>query len=390
MSEFINWINANNFKSFEEIENNLKSPPNNFRIEQNNNLYLVRYKKNKIGNKSIISTNMEHPVINCSRGLILDKFTHDILCYPLEKSMSIHKFYSIPFGEFTFEDSIDGTQINMFYFNRQWRLSTSGCINAFKSYWKSNKSFGELFTNIFIKTTNINLLNKNYCYSFILTHPENINVVEYTKPEIYHIMTRNLFNYQKVDDDINVQKPNKHRFCDEIYLWNYLDNLDASKTSGIVAKHPIHGHYRFNSTVYNTLNRLIANEKNDEMVVLRQLMFRNNLDILISHIDRFQNVKQRLESDIDSVCNEIYNYYYNTKILRCFMVLPYYIKPLMFEIHDIYISRIREWESKLSTENKFIIKPVITLDDVMEWFITIPERRKLFIINRWRNKKKLD
>ena len=31
-------------------------------------------------------------------------------------------------------------------------------------------------------------------------------------------MTRNLFNYQKVDHDINIQKPNKHRFCDEIYL----------------------------------------------------------------------------------------------------------------------------------------------------------------------------
>ena len=43
-----------------------------------------------------------------------------------------------------------------------------------------------------------------------------------------------------------------------------------------------------------------------------------------------------------------------------FLVLPYYIKPLMFEIHDIYITKIRGWESKLSTENKFIVKPVIT------------------------------
>ena len=65
-------------------------------------------------------------------------------------------------------------------------------------------------------------------------------------------------------------------------LWVYIDNMNIDNHTGIVASHPEWGHYRFNSAKYYALKYLIKNEKNDEMIILKNISNYSNLDILIS------------------------------------------------------------------------------------------------------------
>ena len=391
MAEFINFMNFNDFNNFKELKNELISPPNNFRIQETNDLFLCRYKnKNIYDNGNTIFTDMNHPIANCSRGIIIDKTTHRIVCYPLDKSMSITKFYKLPFNEFNFEDSIDGTQVNLFYYKNKWCLSTIGCIDAFDCYWKSSNSFGELFSRLFLELSDISYLNIKYCYSFILCHPENNNIIQYSKPKLYHIMTRNMMNFVKIDVDIQIPKPKKRFFESEIDLWNYLDTASIDNKTGVVAHHPEHGHYRFNCTKFNTLLRLIKNEKDDDLVILNNINNINNIEILSSYINKFNNVYKNISIWIDIVCSEIFNYYYLVKIKRKWVELPYYVKPLIYELHDIYIHKIRNWDYTRTLLNKELKKPIMTEEAVLSWFYKLPPRRMRFIINQCKLKTKLD
>ena len=203
-------------------------------------------------------------------------------------------------------------------------------------------------------------------------------------------MTRNIRNFIKYDIDINVAKPNRRYFDDINDLWDYLDNMDIDNYTGIVASHPERGHYRFNSTKYYALKFMIKNEKNDEMIILKNIGNYSNLDILISNIPKFQQIYNQIISDIDSVCKDIYKYYHKTKIRRIWVELPFYVKPLIYEIHKLYINKIRKWEHSKFITGQDIQKPILDIDDVNYWFKLLPSKRKLFIINHYRLKKKLD
>ena len=61
-SEFLNFMKIYDYTDFDELKEELSRPPNNFRIQQNNDLFLCRYKTNKHGNKNIITTDLSHPL----------------------------------------------------------------------------------------------------------------------------------------------------------------------------------------------------------------------------------------------------------------------------------------------------------------------------------------
>ena len=67
--------------------------------------------------------------------------------------------------------------LNIFYHN-EWIISTRSFINA-KNKWNDNLSFKKMFDEI-INEKNINLdnLNKNFSYSFVIQHKKNRIVTE--------------------------------------------------------------------------------------------------------------------------------------------------------------------------------------------------------------------
>jgi hypothetical protein len=195
---------------------------------------------------------MNSAVRNC-RGIILEKDTNKVVCYTFNKK-----------GCITVEDSdkiyesIDGTHIKLYYYNGGWHKSTTRCIDAYNAYWYSNKSFGELFDECNSGQINYDILNKEYCYGFVICHKENRIVTKYDENRLVHVCTRNMSkeDFPYIDVDIGVDVPMElSKDC----LMEY-ENNNPDKEGLIVWKDGIHNKIKFES--YTMIKNLRVNSNN--------------------------------------------------------------------------------------------------------------------------------
>jgi hypothetical protein len=75
-------------------------------------------------------------------------------------------------------EAIEGTLIRVFYFNNKWMITTHRKLDAYKSKWGNEKSFGDLFKDAVLRKTGgdfndfLEDLNKNFQYTFLITATE--------------------------------------------------------------------------------------------------------------------------------------------------------------------------------------------------------------------------
>jgi hypothetical protein len=91
------------------------------------------------------------------------------------------------------EEFIEGTMINVFFdpsigLTGGWEISTRNTVGATSSFYKSPnaKTFRQMFMEASDENKlDINKLDPQLCYSFVLQHPENRIVVPFSKPQLY-------------------------------------------------------------------------------------------------------------------------------------------------------------------------------------------------------------
>jgi hypothetical protein len=140
------------------------------------------------------------------RSVICDE-AGDILCFSPPNSLPAdefkEKYPDIENDDFLVNQIVEGTMINLFYDDRagdfnKWHLSTRSGVGANYWYYRTQyitnteepepltpqKTFRKMFDDAF----NWNFVNgflTNYCYSFVLQHPENHIVLPILKPTLY-------------------------------------------------------------------------------------------------------------------------------------------------------------------------------------------------------------
>ena len=216
--ELSKFLVDSNLDSFTKVKDCLESAPYFLKVKEDNNfpdLYLLSYDNDK--------SDMTNPVVCECRGIILEKNTNNVISYTFNKSIDCvlnnvvldnNNEIVVP-GGFNFDDSVieesvDGTQVRLFYYNDVWNVATTRCIDANRSYWYSTRSFGDLFNDASI--INYDDLDVRCCYSFVLKHPDNRIVVNYDHPSLVHVCTRNLDTFEEIDVYIGVNKPEKFKF----------------------------------------------------------------------------------------------------------------------------------------------------------------------------------
>lgn len=82
-------------------------------------------------------------------------------------------------GDWVVTEAIEGTLIRVFYFNNKWMITTHRKLDAYKSKWGNEKSFGDLFKDAVLRKTGsgdfndfLEDLNKNFQYTFLITATE--------------------------------------------------------------------------------------------------------------------------------------------------------------------------------------------------------------------------
>jgi hypothetical protein len=90
------------------------------------------------------------------------------------------------------EDFIEGTMINVFFDrpNSWWRIATRSTIDPENAFYMNSgpekKSFNNMFMDACAKNNfNLDSLNQQFCYSFVLQHPLNRIVVPLKDPQLY-------------------------------------------------------------------------------------------------------------------------------------------------------------------------------------------------------------
>jgi hypothetical protein len=91
------------------------------------------------------------------------------------------------------EEFVEGTMINVFFdpcigVTGGWEIATRNTVGATSSFFKAlgAKTFRQMFMEAASECKlDINKLDKELCYSFVLQHPENRIVVPFSKPELY-------------------------------------------------------------------------------------------------------------------------------------------------------------------------------------------------------------
>lgn len=343
-------INNYDIKDFNFIKYLLTNEPYNLIIKEdkdNESLYMVTYDKKK--------SNMKNDIVKECRGLILEKNTNKIICYTFNKSLDIDPCNlecpsELDWKNTIIEKSVDGTQIRLYYYNDKWNYSTTRCIDANKARWYNKRSFYEMFKDV-DNLINYDKLDKNSCYSFVLKHPDNRIVVNYLKPSIVHVLTRNLTTYEEEYEDIGIERA-------EIYkeFKNYSDVINKSKEnidfSSIKLNDLIEEGYilhdkknniriKIKNNSYKNIKEIRGNTNN---LFYRYLELRSECrdkdcidkDYIDKYITIYPEHKKnfiKYEESIKNLTNVIYKYYIDKFIKKKEFVMPKCLNKIIYEIH---------------------------------------------------------
>ena len=127
--------------------------------------------------------------LNYCRGLIINHKTNQIVFIPPSKSKEVGTYDNfIELGENP-TVLIDGTMVNLFYYNEKWMCATRSNIGA-TNKWSGNLNFNEMFLEC-SKNLDYDTLNKEYTYSFTMRHKKNrvtshVEDNELILIEVYH------------------------------------------------------------------------------------------------------------------------------------------------------------------------------------------------------------
>lgn len=188
----------------------------------------------------------------------------------------IKKYIQENIKNIKFYDSYEGTLLRLFYndVNDKWYLSTHRKLNADKSKWGSNETFGEKFKKV-IPDDFYKNLNKDYHYMFLLTPNENNRIVCNTVNLVLHIGTFDKNFCFSSDYNIGIPRPSEYKFQSWDELCDFVENrVDITKTQGVIIQDPnTNRNIKVLNTKYNEYN-LVRN--NVPSIKFRYLEIRND------------------------------------------------------------------------------------------------------------------
>jgi len=206
--------------------------------QEQTNVYVIdtfNYNKDKIKTKFYTKTNISYTILNydkdvlCDddvnngyyRSLIVSSPQNKVLAFSPQKSLKpetfVEKYPTIDDTIFM-NEIVEGTMINLFFDERvnQWEISTRGAIGGSYFYYRnqydmdSNKKNQSSFYQMFLEAlgcskeeilNEVSLLQelpKNYCYSFVLQHPDNHIVLSLHKCCVYLVAVYELINENNI------------------------------------------------------------------------------------------------------------------------------------------------------------------------------------------------
>ena len=359
-------IKDNENSSFEELKNVFEMF--DIQVRELEDLYLL------VSNNDITPLQLE------SNGLILEKKSNKIVCMCQNKfkqlddnkeNEQVNQLIS-EYSEFKIEYSEDGTVIRLYNYNNKWYTATTKCIDARKSYWSSEKTFDDMFWEIFTQSSyNLDHLDKNCTYTFIIIHTDNRIVVNHTFNHLVYINSIN--NTTKIEDYINhfSSSPFDKYIRTTRYIESVdypLDNYFLQTKRGIIIKFLNKNNwviYQYDFKNYTIVKNIRGNVPLIRMRYLELLNEPEKLAILEYNYTEYYMLFTMIAYCMNNLYKEIHQLYVNSHIKHSITVTEdHKLFRCMKQLHGIYkkqniIITLDEVKKKVNTLDKNVIKKLL-------------------------------
>jgi len=373
-----------------------------FNIKTHNDYLIVKYNKSRLNYSN-------YKTLGLWRSVILNKKTKKILAFSPPKSLS--------WSEFTQNNTVEecvitkfeeGTMINLFYDKDlgDWEISTKSSIGGRYKYFKeSPKTFRSMFLEAMNYTgLEFNMLNPDYCYSFVLQHPENRIVVLHKKMKL--ILT-NIYQFQDMkiyEQPISIQYISEGESMEKDVMGDILTSLQKKYAPG-AAGHTWEEIYNSNQKmdieytnvgiqVYNKITGYrtkLRNPSYEQVKFLKgnspKLQFQYyNLrqadkvkEFLVYYPEykiEFSRLRTQLHRWTRQLCNLYRECFINKK--KPLREFAHQFKPHMFHLHKLYLEELR-------TEGNYV-----SLSEVIKYVNSLHPAKLMYAINFPHRKNTID
>ena len=352
---------------------------NKTQCRTNNGLYsVIRYDKNFLCVDII-------PSFGICRSIILNS-ANQIVSFAPPKSYNADVFikkYNENTESIQAEEFVEGTMINVFFdptigVTGSWEIATRNIVGATSSFFKSSnsKTFREMFMEAAVECKlDINKLETELCYSFVVQHPENRIVVPFSKPQLYLV---GVYKINNIPNNITIDFFDVHKyqhFFSELGASiKFPEIYDFNKYSDLVEK------YGSMNTSYDIVGVVIHNKNTGERTKIRNPVYEQVRNLRGNQPKlQYQYLSLRKEGKVKdflqfypenkkdfSVFRDQVHLFTNTlysNYVSCYIKKE---KPLiefsqqyrthMFNIHQMYMNELRE--NKKFITNTFVQKYV--------------------------------
>ena len=351
--------------------------------------------------KSILSQDLTTSYGLC-RSLIFNEL-NKLICFSPPKSVNKELFmskYPTLDDNFIVEELVEGTMINLFCNDDYWEISTKGVIGANTRFFKTSEktNFRKMFFETFHQSgVNYEMLNKEYCYSFVLQHPHNRIVVPFTEPTlklvgVYHIDKNG-------DGDIIVNMIDKYTYwLDELHssLIQVNDVYETQTYESLTEK------YASMNTSYDILGYVIYNKTTGERMKVRNPMYEevkslrgNQTKLQFQYLSLRSQGKvkdylkyypeskrdfSKFRDDVHTFTSTLYTNYRNCYVKKEKPLKEYgnQFKTHMYHIHQQFLTNLKE-------ENKYV-----DINVVIEYVNGLKPDHLMYSLNYHHRKRVID
>ena len=367
-----------------------------YTTKRNNKYKIIKYNKDLIDNDTI-------DTIGRIRSVVLNSENKVVSISP-SKSLKIDTFfhkYPEPTEYVIGEQFVEGTMINLFWdpsigIDGAWEISTRNTVGGEMSFYKSNstsletwsnenetrhnKTFKQMFLDACTNSdVRFSLLNQEYCYSFVLQHPDNRIVVPFVQTQLYLV---EIYKIEHTIDSVNIKgyslslatfnllgfsstlvqipKLYEYKKYNEL-IDTYASNNTSYEILGVVFKNLLTGERtKKRNPVYEEIKQLRGNQPKIQYQYLC-LRKEGKVKQFLEYFPEYKNDFAKFRAQLHDFTNTLFSNY-----KECFVRkqkkhidFPFQYRHHMFVIHSIYREELLS--KKLFITNTDVIKYVNSL-----------------------------
>jgi hypothetical protein len=361
---------------FDKIEDVEYLKENNIKKYTRDNVHVLKYDKD---------------ALNASNYMTLGLFRSVVVKDGAIKCIA--PFKSIPFDilfnyfkdngpyQYSFHEFVEGTMVNLFHTGEDWEVATRSLLGGKGKFYKDSKS---TFRTMFLECMNacdfeFSDLNKDYCYSFVIQHPENRIVKYVTEPQLYLCAVFkpegtkvHAIDYQK--DGIlsgKVRYPAVYPETTVEAAQNVYANKDTTRydVQGVVIEY---GFYRskLRNPTYEHVRQLRGNQPKSQFQYLT-LRKTGAVKEFLGYFPEFKERFAEYRSQVHTFTSNLHQYY-----VQCFVKKQQPLQQFAFEYRPHMIELHKKYVGELIGTGRFIDRGT-----VIEYINNVEPRKLMFALN---------